>query len=278
MSLTPSVVVLPAFGADDNAGPVSEVAPWIDAYDFDAVTVDGVAHPVYHDDDVVLAPTGIGKAAAATTVTALAAGDAVDLADATVVSAGIAGAPPTAGTIGSVFVADAVVDWDPKLRIDDDVSPPRWATDHVWTLDEELVERAAEAAGTVDLSDDDRARELRERYDDDRTPTVGVGPTVGSDELYHGRRVTAAVERLCGWYGLDGYVTTEMESGGTAAALERFGLLDRYVSVRAVSNFDREPPGGDPTGSIERIRFEVAIENAARVGRAVVEALREDGR
>ncbi len=278
MSLTPSVVVLPAFAEEDNAGTVSEVAPWLEAYEFEPIAVDGLAHGAYRDDDVVLAPTGIGKAAAATTVAALAAGDAVDLTDATLVTVGIAGAPPSVGTIGSVFVADAVVDWDPKLRIDDEVAPPRWATDHVWTLDEDLVERAAEAARTVELADDDGARDLRARYDDDRTPSVGVGPTVGSDELYHGGRVTAAVERLCGWYGLDGYATTEMEGGGTAAALERFGLLDRYVSVRAVSNFDREPPGGDPDESIDTIRFELAIENAARVGRAVVETFRDGER
>jgi len=279
VSLTPSVVVLPAFAVEDNAGSVSEVAPWLDAYDFEPLAVDGVAHPVQYDDDVVLAPTGIGKAAAATTVTALAAGNAVDLTDARIVTVGIAGAPPSAGTIGSVFVADAVVDWDPKLRFDDAIAPPRWAADHVWRLDESLVERAAEAAETVELVDgDDGVRRLRERYDDDRTPSVGVGPTVGSDELYHGRQITKAVERLCDWYGLDGYVTTEMEGGGTAAALERFGLLDRYVSVRAVSNFDREPPGGDPAESIERIRFEVAIENAVRAGRAVVERLCDDRR
>jgi hypothetical protein len=33
-----------------------------------------------------------------------------------------------------------------------------------------------------------------------------------------------------------------MEDAETATALERFGLLDRYLSVRAVTNYDRPAP------------------------------------
>lgn len=276
MFLDPAVVVLPAFAQEDNAGEASEVAPWFDVYDFGSTEVDGLAQPLYYTDDVVLAPTGIGKAPTATTVATLAAGDTVSLADATMVTVGIAGAPPSVGTLGSVFVADTVVDWDPKMRLDDAFELPRWNAEYVWDLDPDLVERAAAAARTVDLADSERARTIRAQYDDDRDPSVGVGPTIGSDELYHGRKITAEVQRLCELYGLDGYATTEMESAATAVALERFGLLDRYVSVRGVSNFDREPPGGDPTESIDGLAFDLGVENAVTAGRAVVESLLDD--
>jgi len=275
VSLEPAVVVLPAFAQDDNDGDASEVAPWLEAYDFASTDVDGLAQPLYHTDDIVLAPTGIGKAPTATTIATLAAGDTVSLDDATMVTVGIAGAPPSVGTLGSVFVADAVVDWDPKIRLDDAFELPRWNTEYLWELDPDLVERAAAAARTVELADSDRARAIRERYGDDRSPTVGVGPTIGSDELYHGREITAEVERLCAAYGLDGFATTEMESAATAVALERFGLLDQYVSVRSVSNFDREPPGGDPVESIDALAFDLGVENAVTAGRAVVDALRD---
>lgn len=274
MTLTPSVVVLPAVSEGDNDAAISEVAPWREAYDFASTDVPGVAEPVRHTEEVVLAPTGIGKAAAATTVTALLAGDAVDVSDATFLTVGIAGAPPSVGTLGSVFVADSVVDWDPKMRVDDRIELPRWNSEYVWELDSGLVDSAVEAVGSVELIDTPRAREIREAYDDDRTPGVGVGPTIGSDELYHGREITADVEAFCRSYGLDGFATTEMESAGTAQVLERFGMLDRYVSVRAVSNFDREPPGGDPDETIEEILFDLGVENAMRAGRAVVERLR----
>ena len=273
MTLTPSVVVLPAVSEGDNDANASEVAPWCDVYDFTLADVPGIARPVRHTDEVLLAPTGIGKAPAATTITALLAGDAVDVSDATFVTVGIAGVPPATGTLGSVFVADSVVDWDPKIRVDDRIKPPRWNTEYVWELDADLVATARDAVDSVELTDCQRAREIREAYDDDRTPGVGVGPTIGSDELYHGRGITAEVEAFCRSYGLDGFATTEMESAGTALALERFGLLDRYVSVRAVSNFDREPPGGDPDETIDEILFDLGTENAMRAGRAVVERL-----
>jgi purine nucleoside permease len=274
VTLSPSVVVLPAVSESDNDANASEVAPWREAYDFTDTDVPGITSPVGHTDEVVLAPTGIGKAPAATTVTALVAGDGVDVSDATFVTVGIAGVPPASGTLGSVFVADSVVDWDPKIRVDDRLEPPRWNTEYVWDLDADLVATARDAVDAVDLADSPRAREIREAYDDDRTPGVGVGPTIGSDELYHGREITAEVEAFCRSYGLDGFATTEMESAGTAQALERFGLLDRYVSVRAVSNFDREPPGGNPDETVDEILFDLGIENAMRAGRAVVERLR----
>ena len=274
-TVTPAVVVLPAFTDAEYSGDASEVDPWLDRYTFDReLDVAGVDHPVYYASapGLALAPTGIGKAAAATTVSALAAGDAVDLADATIITAGIAGCRPAAGTLGSVFVADHVVDWDVKLRIGETTSRMQWlADDYVWHLNEDLVDRAAAVARGVSLADSDRAATIRRRYDDTRTPAVDVGPTVCGDEVYHGTATARQVQELCDSSSVDGYATTQMEDAGTATALDRFGLLDQYVSIRAAANFDREPPGGDPTASIEADVFELGIENAVRVGSAVVD-------
>jgi len=284
MTRAPDVLVLPAFSAADydpagvgtpgDAGVAAaegsdapdELGRWLDAYDAREVAVSGTGGPVYYDDaGVAIAPTGIGKAAAAATVGALAAGDALDLGAAHVVTAGVAGCPPAAGPVGSVFVADAVVDWDLKHRTDGGVGPLDWrARDYVWHLDADLVERAAAAAERADL----RAAGV-----DDREPGVAVGPTLCGDEHWHGRRLAAQAATLCGAYGLDGYVTAEMEDAGTATALERAGLLDRYVSVRAAANFDRQPPGGDPAESVREMALDVATGNAFRAGREVVEAL-----
>ncbi len=283
MAVDPDVLVLPAFSASDYAasegsGAPDEVSHWLAHYDFSTrTTVPGLADPLRADPDasVALARTGIGKAAAATTVGALVAAPAVDLAGTDVVTAGIAGCPPAAGTVGSVFVADRVVDWDLKHRIDGQIHPLSWRTrDYVWDLDADLVERAVEAVAGADLDGATTASRLTDRYDDEREPTVGVGATVSGDELWHGTAAAEQVERLCDAYGVGGFVTTEMEDAGTAAALERAGLLDRYVSVRAVSNFDRPPEGGDPLESVAWIDYEGGVETVFRAGRAVVEALR----
>jgi purine nucleoside permease len=279
MTVTPAVLVLPAFTTADYAADPDdpdEVGRWLAAYDFEGHEVAGVPNPVRYDPaaDVALVPTGIGKSAAAATVAECFADETLDLDDATIVTVGIAGAHPSAGTVGSVVVADAVVDWDLKERVDGRTSPLSWrARDYVWDLDESLVDRATRAARDVDLADSEHARTLRSAYDDDRSPGVAVGPTVCGDEVWHGESAAADVERLCETYGVDGYATTEMEDAGTATVLERVDALDRWVCLRAVSNFDRAPPGGDPTESAGEFCFDLATENAFRAGRAVVAAL-----
>jgi len=277
MPLAPDVVVLPAFTNAEYTGDASEVTHWHDRYDFDRqLPIPGCTHQLQYASasNIALVPTGIGKSAAATTVTALAAGDAIALEKTTMVTVGIAGCNPEAGTLGSVFVADRVVDGDIKLRIGETTSRMQWLVDeYVWTLNTDLIDRALEATQDVSLADSSAAQAIREAYDDDRAPTVDIGTTVCGDEVYHGTTAARHVDQLCATYGIGGFATTQMEDAGTVTALERFGLLDQYISVRAASNFDREPAGGDPTESIDRDVFELATENAVRVGSAVVEAL-----
>jgi len=273
MTLSPEVLVLPAFTAAEYTGDASEVAPWLAHYEFDrTVDVEGLAYPLRFDSETNLAltSTGIGKSAAATTVSTLASD--CDLSETTILSVGIAGCRPDAGTLGSVFIADWVVDWDIKLRIGDTTGPMQWLVDeYAWQLDETLVERALTVATEVELADSEAAQTIRERYDDSRQPTVEIGPTMCGDEVYHGTETAAQVETLCQSYGIEAFATTEMEDAGTATALDRFGLLDQYISVRAAANFDREPPGGDPAESITHDVFDLGIENAFRVGQRLVE-------
>jgi len=277
MTLAPAVVILPAFTEAEYTGDASEVAPWHNRYNFDRqVTIAGCNHELLYasDPNIALVPTGIGKSAAATTVATLAAGDTIDLREATILSVGIAGCNPATGTLGSVFISDRVVDGDIKLRIGETTTRMQWLVDeYVWKLDTDLVNRAVSATRDVSLADSEAARAIRDDYGDDRSPTVDTGPTVCGDEVYHGTTAATQVTQLCESYGIPEFATTEMEDAGTVTALERFGLLDQYISIRAASNFDREPAGGDPTESIERDVFELGTENAVRVGHAVVQEL-----
>lgn len=280
MTVSPAVVVLTAVTSSDYGGEVGaadELTRWLEAYEFDRdIDVGGLDRPVRYDASTgtLLASTGIGKSAAASTVGALLATETLRFDDAYFVTVGIAGCRPDAGTIGSVFVADAVVDWDLKYRVGETTVPLPWRKrDYVWELSGPLTERAAAAAREGTLADGEAARELREAYDDDRTPAVAVGTTVCGDEVWHGEESAATVAELCDTYGIDAFATTEMEDAATATALERAGFLDRYVSLRAAANFDRHPPGRDPAADLYRDANDLATENVFRAGRRVVEDL-----
>ncbi|WP_290817216.1 phosphorylase [Halovivax sp.] len=299
-TVSPSVVVLPAVSFDP---PLDELAPWLDRLPIaDAVSVPGADAPLSltdPDGGVAVTTSGMGKAPAATTVAALHCADGLDVSSAHWVSAGIAGAAPQRAALGSAFVADAILDWDRKHRWDPDEvgggrdatapgaadGPDAPAVERLAYLPEGsihhpnpvLVDDARDAADDVELVDREDVRDYQARYPDapSRGPRVGVGTTVTSDEFWHGSAVAREVDELCDAYDVDPYATTQMEDAATAAALSRFGALERHVSVRAVANYDRPAPGEGVHDSFEGTPASVAqaVENAARVGRSVVETL-----
>jgi purine nucleoside permease len=275
-------LVLPAFV--DLPGLPGERAPWLDAYDLDAtLSVPGVQEPLRYGDGLGVVPTGIGKCAAATTTAALCASDRVDLSDAPILSVGVAGGPPAEVTVGSVVVSETVLDWDDKVRWADGdgsgVMPNPYTGDAgVYDLDPDLVSRARALAEGVELADDDRAVEHRRKFEAPAArgdPTVVVGTNVCGDELWHGEGVAKEVERMVESHGAGPYRATEMEDVGTARALDCFGHLDRYLAVRGVSNFDRQPPetsvGAGFLDDDFEAGFSLGLENAVRVARAVVD-------
>lgn len=297
------VLVCPAFV--DAPGFPGELAPWLDAYDLEERSVPGVPEPVRVDRrGLAVAPTGIGKTEAAATVAALFAGDAFDLADAYVLSAGIAGGTPERTTVGAVHLADAVLDWDFKQRWDPadrrggvaggeaagsepstaDEPPIQLPAfrpfDLVYEPDPTLLAAAERVARDVSLADSERARAIRERFPPDvaSEPFVGRGTNVCGDEWWHGAGMARQVEHLVDAYDAGPYVVAESEDAATARVLERFGHLDRYLSVRAVSNFDRPAPGEDVLASANEggDAGEVSAENAHRIAAAVAEELLTD--
>ncbi|ADD06368.1 purine nucleoside permease domain protein [Natrialba magadii ATCC 43099] len=310
-SIRPAALVLPAVAEP----PLTERRPWLERTAIvDAFSITGVKTPVYLTAaGVAITTTGIGKSDAATTVTALLASSEIDLSAAYVVSAGIAGGPPERIALGSVAIADAVVDWDRKHRwdratdgnhetqadheaqADHTVRPePNEGSDdpdagldllayrphdYVHDLEDALVNAACEAATDVSLRTDADAQAYQDRYPGapEAGPAVERGPTVCGDEFWHGPRYAREVEWLCDAYGVSPYLTTQMEDAATATALERFDLRDRYLSVRAVANYDRAAPGQSVEESFDgnEASLALALDNAARVGGAIVDDLVE---
>jgi purine nucleoside permease len=294
-------LLLPAFAADDfelEKDLPDEFERWREAYEFEnSVSISGANMPVYYTDDGIgITSTGMGKADAAATVTAILASPRVECSEAYFVTVGVAGAPPNVGTLGSVFVADSIVDWDRKHRWaerDGETDTEREMPlellsyrpyDYVYHLNEELVTDACRAAESIELIDSDGTDEYRNRYSQDAArekPSVNVGTTLCGDEFWHGETVAEQAQWLVEQYDAGTYATTEMEEMGTATALDRFGLLDRYLSVRGVVNFDRPYDGQSIRESlddgVQAETFDITLENVRRVGSAIVDELRNDG-
>ncbi|ODR81065.1 phosphorylase [Haladaptatus sp. W1] len=295
------VLLLPAFAADDfemEKDLPDEFERWLSTYEFEnSASVPGANMPVYYTDDGIgITSTGMGKAAAAATVTAILAGERFDCSETYFITVGIAGSPPDVGTLGSVFVADHIVDWDIKHRwvardgkTEEERNHPLELFsyrphDYVYHLDDDLVAVALDAGQSVELRDAPGMREYRNQYSQDAArsdPSVAVGTTLCSDEFWHGETVSEQAQWLVDEYDVGTYATTEMEEMGTATALDRFGVLDRFLSVRGVVNFDRPYDGQSMRESLhegaEAETFDAALENVVDVGSAIVDELRTDG-
>ncbi len=272
MGVDLSVLVLPAM--DDIEGLPSETTPWRQAYSFDQrVAVPGIPEPVrYTTGGIGLVPTGIGKTAAATTTTALFASDQLDLAETLVLSVGVAGGPPTL-PIGSVVIADRILDWDDKCRFDPDPTAQPPITPNPYTGEQGVTEIspplrdwAQSHATQVDLSPVDGAG----------SPVVRTGVNVCGEELWHGQTLAASVEWLVAERTDGSYLATEMEDSGTIQALDRFDQTDRYLSIRGIANHDRQPAGQTARESFFDPEFEsgfqVGRDNAVAVARRVIAA------
>lgn len=293
--IRPRVLLLPAA----RLPGIDELDPWLEDLAPERVhQLPGGDGPLYLSaDGIAVTTTGVGKVDAATTVTALCSRPEIALGETILLTVGIAGGHPARVPLGSVVIADAVVDWDTKHRwdrphdsagagsedpersdqaalIDRLAYRPR---EYHHELDRELVDRLLAAGEGVDLATDSSVRAAQERYalTSGDGPAVRTGTTVCGDEYWHGEGLATAVDWLCDTYGVGPYVTTQMEDAATVRVLERFGHHERYASLRAVANYDRTPPDAEPTESFEGspAAIELALENLRRVGLAAIEAL-----
>jgi purine nucleoside permease len=256
--MTLDIVVCTAFYAD--AFPADELTPWVERRDWPETVAlpAGCADygsPLYHDGEVGVLATGVGPTAAATAVSALFGTPEID--DSTrFLTAGIAGGPPDL-PVGSVVVAESVVDWDRKHRTDDGLELLEYRPrDYAYELNGRLHDRVRSAAEDVSPEGND--------------PEITSGTVVAGGEFWHGHDRAEEVAWLCDRYDAPPYRATVTEDAGTAHALSRHDALDRYASVRVVSNADRDADGGVHSWAEG---LELAVENAFRVGERAVEEL-----
>ena len=276
---------------------------WVEGFNLDQhrIVVPGALGPVFYNDDGVYGTViGVGKSEAAASVTAVLLDPRLDFSAAYFITSGCAGTPPSVGTLGAVFWADWVVDYDTGHRMSPEEGTPfqplecnpatdpnckltcpkeakdcKEYTPRAFKLNENLVAWAYYLSKDVELADSEAAQNYRALYPEEaarRAPFIDIGTTVCGDCYFHGPGLSKEAQYICDLYGAGTYSTTEMEDYATATVLARFGYLDRYLSERDVVNFDQPHPGQTTQESLDTSSgaFKIGMENAYRAGSVVV--------
>lgn len=269
----------------------AETKPWLANESLPlTVEVPGAYSPVKcNKDGLCVLTTGMGKVNAAATMSAVLDSKKFDFRDAHFISAGIAGTPPSKGTLGFAAWARWVVDYDLGHHFLTEEAPgvphgytEMSASSAVFRLDDELVNMAYDLTKDVELTDSPVSAEVRSHYpgQEGDTPFVAVCDTVSGDNYWSGPGQSARAQYITDLRtdGEGEYCTTQMEDNGIATALERRGYLDRYLNLRTASNFDQPYPGQTVPEHMESNSgaFPTSVQNAYLVGSVVADHLLDD--
>jgi purine nucleoside permease len=268
----------------------AETAPWLQHESLPiTINVPYAINPLRCESGgLCVAEIGEGKSNAVASMSALLDDPGLDFRTAYFLTAGIAGTSPDNGTLGFAAWARYVVDWDLGHHLQPGSAPgiPHgylpYEDQHtnVFHLNDELVGKAFELTEGLALSDSAAAAENRSHYPGQagRKPFTTVCDTVTGDDYWAGSELSQIAQYVTAiWTKNDGkYCTTQMEDSGTATALARHGYLDRYLSLRAASDFD-QPYSGQ---SIQDLFSKFpgagpAVDNAYQLGSIVAHYLRD---
>jgi len=227
--------------------------------------------------------------------------------------AGIGGINPKVGTLGSVVLAQYVVQVDLQYELDAREIPLGWATGYfpqgalsptqqprtfygteVYQLNSNLRTRAVTLARNASLHDAPTVREYCARYATTldhgeyqpatAPPAVIEADVTASNVFFHGHRLSNAFEQTCRTFTNSAalYGITAQEDSGTLAALLQGAVqkkldFSRIVLLRSASNFDQPPEGEAPEIPLHvgHGGFGLAVENVYRVGIEVVKGILE---
>ncbi|MCU1642325.1 MAG: purine nucleoside permease [Nocardia sp.] len=252
------------------------------------VEVPGAYQPVRcNNDHLCVAETGQGKANAAATMMAILGSDKFDFSKAYFLTAGIAGSPPDQATLGSAVWAHRLVDFDLGNHLDPAEVPDvpygfRPVEDYntaAYELNAGLVDKVFDATRAVVLADSPEAAAERAAYpgQEGRTPAVMKCDTMTGDDFYSGKLLSDTARYIMDirTKSQGTYCTTQMEDNATATALKAHGHLNRYLSLRTVSNFDQPHPGQSVLDHLDHSTagFKLGLDNAYTVGRAATDYL-----
>ena len=275
----------------DRAG---EFQHWYERYFKDAqpITVPGALNPVYCNTDGVCGSVlGMGKVNSSASVQAIVLNPRFNFDKAYYVISGVAGTPPSRGTIGDVTWGSWLVDYDlghrwapAEGKPGAPVFVPRKGYEDYrrFQLNPALVKAAYEMTRSQPLQDSESAQRYRTRYPDAaarKAPSVHVGTHISGDTFFHGPGLSNEAQYIAKLYGADDYVATEMEAAAIALVLNRTHGTSRILSLRGSVNFDQGNPNEttqahlDPKPGETAGGFAETVANVANVGGVVVDTI-----
>jgi purine nucleoside permease len=278
----------------DRAG---EFQHWYERYWMSAqpITVPGALNPVYcNADGVCGAVLGMGKVNSSASMQAILLNPQFDFSQAYYMLTGVAGTPPSRGTIGEVSWATWLVDYDLGQRwAPEENTPgaptflPRKGYENYrrFQLNPQLVAWAMKLSAGTPLQDSEAARKYRMRYPEAaarRAPFVGTGTHMTGDTFFHGPGLSKQAQYIAKLYGADDYVMTEMEATAITLVINRTHSTERVMSLRGAVNFDQGSPGEttlqhlDPEPGHTAGGFDETVSNVEAVGSRVVDHIVAD--
>jgi purine nucleoside permease len=304
------VVVVAMFERGEDTGDTpGEYQLWVESEHLDQIIPlpAGYHHVRLNKDGVLGILTGVGTAKAAASVMAVGLDPRFDLSKAYWLVAGIGGGDPADVSLGSAVWADHVLDGDLAYEIDARQIPENWPTGYVplrraipyeqpvrdqlegelYALNSELVAWAFRLTKDILLPDSDSLRAARARFTGFpnalKPPFITRGDTLSSSTFWHGSKMDEWANAWTRYYtlGKGNYMVSAMEDTGILQALtflNQAGRVDlrRVLVLRAVSNYDREPPGATAADDLKAMvsgnysAYFPALEAAQIVGDKVV--------
>lgn len=293
--ITVKVLELSMFEIGEYEGDFAgEFQHWYENYfsEADSYEVKGIPHPLFvNDDGVAGAVTGMGKAQAASTLTAILSDCRFDFSQTYIVVSGCSGASPDRSTLGDVVIASSLVDYELGHGWTESDTPDgiegtfligdSYAESGFIPLNSTLVEWAVNQVSGIELTDDEKAAAYRTLYEEtaaNSLPSVQTGSSVTGDNYWHGPGSSTRADEVCADYGADRYMVTQMEDNGFGIVAKRFGLLDRLLVVRDVVNFDQPHPEQTVLESLDTSSggFSMGMTNGFLVGSAIVNQILEN--
>ena len=300
------VLILPKFEIDEMAGDTpGEAQYYYEAYEQGALEyeIEGgfPSSVLYVKDGVAMYVTGMGKVNAALSLMAVLSDDRFDFSDTYVISTGCMGTATEYSVMGDVFIATAAVDYDLGHHADiRDMSEERettWFRDSsyddsaVKILDADLMDQVYNLVKDIPLETTETTRMFMLKSFEGaewagRDPKVLRGTVVTGDNYWKGQYDEANARLITQSYNCpDPYAGSEMEDIALASAMERMGMLDRFIIIRDSVNMDVFMDGVGPedlwgedvllsededeSGDI----FVIAMENNYKVGSKIIDAI-----
>ena len=138
-----------------------------------------------------------------------------------------------------------------------------------------LVKSNMALTSKVKLKDSAAAQAYRMRYPQAgtrRNPKVLKGTHMTGDTFFHGPGLSKQAQYITELYGVDDYITTEMEAAAITQVINRMYGTQRIMSLRGSVNFDQGNPNEstlahlDPAPGETAGGFAETVENIMLVG------------